>query len=175
MKNNTSTFPNLEALRDHLKEYLIKDNIDSLFEAMDEVAAENSGLETQILLQQARYNRNRGRWSEGTIKEDDYQIMLNKVTSGLLETIRTLTAEDLKRGVVPASELTASEKTNKQSALSEAERKGLEQQAQILQEKVNFFRSQVAILSDISQKFTVQKQLEGFEEELKAIRAKLEA
>ena len=50
---------------------------------------------------------------------------------------------------------------------------GYKEQQSILIEKVNFFRKELAISADVSQKFNLKKNIEGIEKELSEIDLKI--
>lgn len=65
-------------------------------------------------------------------------------------------------------------KKNDDSDLNELNYQGIEQQAETLVRKLNFFRQELVKANDASQKFTLQEQIKETEQQLKEIAIKLE-
>lgn len=162
---------NIDDLKQRLKNYIIGGKFKAAFELFHEVMITDSNLENRIIMQQARFSPIQRDFDDGILSQSDYDMTKARITRAILSIIKDLDEDEIKTGIFQAAATTRS--TGSANTLDDMERKGLENQAELLQEKINFFRQQMAIMTDISQKFTTQKQLEGFEKELAAIKAKL--
>jgi hypothetical protein len=162
---------NIDDLKQRLKNYIIGDRFKDAFELFHEVMITDSNLENRIIMQQARFSPIQRDFDDGVLSQSDYNMTKARIRKAILGIIRDLEEEEIKTDIFQT--VAATRSTGTATALSDLERQGLESEAQLLQEKINFFKQQMAIMTDISQKFTAQKQLEGFEKELAAIKAKL--
>ena len=166
MSSNKNPFSSVEELKSKLKTYVASVKFDKVFSIMTEALDESSSLFTPLIMLQSRYNKTKRDQNLGILTNQDYNLEMARITQATLDTIDELSEEEVKTGFLGKGSSVV-------SSLSDMERSGLEQQANLLIEKINFFRAQLPIISDISQKFTAQKELAGFEKELEAIKAKL--
>lgn len=166
MSSNKSPFSSVEELKSKLKTYVASVKFEKVFSIMTAALDESSSLLTSLIMLQSRYNKTKRDQNHGILTNQDYNLEMARITQATLDTIDELSEEEVKTGFLGQGSSVV-------SSLSDMERSGLEQQASLLIEKINFFRAQLPIISDIAQKFTAQKELAGFEKELEAIKAKL--
>jgi hypothetical protein len=94
----------------------------------------------------------------------------NRIRVALTEMADRLDANDLKPGFLQTG---GNGDNGNAPQLGDLERKGLQVQLDILQKKLNFFLQQHAIISDPSQKFTLDMQIDETQQQIQEVKAKL--
>lgn len=159
----------LNKVKDQFKKLLADDNFTAIFNLFDEIMTPNTQTESQMVILKGRYQNLKKQIRNGTIGHDPAQITINKIRVALQELVDELEIADVQL----EQKLESQDKEKRAVSLSDLERAGLENQAQILQRKLNYFRQQEAILADAAQKFSLQMQIEENEKKLNEIRQKL--
>ena len=95
-KKEPSTFDELIIT---LKEEMAMDNFDSVFDRLKDVVNPSGRQSTNIILFQARYNRNKNKEMGGLDDPRDIQLEYNRLRQGLLHYIDKMDREDLKPDV----------------------------------------------------------------------------
>lgn len=167
---------NLEELQDQLIDYIGQVKFEAVFDLLDQFLVSRGRTANNLVMIKGRYNS--AIQNEETTRADDHRIAMARIRKAALNLANGLEEEDIRPNAFDAHSVSnivgvTRAGSNFASKLSDAEREGLEQQAQILQEKINYFRSQLFLISDFSQKFTLQKQLEAAEKEMAEIKGKL--
>lgn len=169
MMNTPESFKDLNEIKNRFKQLQMDDNFAGIFKLFVRILKPNSQMEDQIIVQKGKYQNIKKQIRSGIVTYDSAQVSINRIRVALQELVHELEEEDVQLEQMDSPE----HKDRGEVPLSDLEREGLEKQAEILQRKLNYFRQQVAIISDTAQKFSLQIQLEEIEKELDEIKQKL--
>ena len=123
-------------------------------------------------MQQSQYSSITKQLRNNLVDPNFANITLNRIRFALNSIVEDLEEEDLKAGALQP-ERPAAGNNNGGAYLDELERQGLEQQAETLTRKLNYFRQELAKAYDASQKFALQEQINETERQLREIKGKL--
>jgi hypothetical protein len=165
----------LKGLKKQLKGFLAAGEFERVFDTLNDLISDDSYRETDIIMQQARYNRTKREQNQGTIRSESAQLTFNQIQYAMIDLVDSLEEEDLILGEVqeeqPAHSNTSGQTTN---TLSDLERQGLENQATLLQRKLNSFNEALIKAFDPSMKFNLEEQIKETEHQLEEVRSKLQ-
>ena len=164
----------LEELHKQLKQLTATDDFERAFDLLHKFIRSDSRLERNIILTQGRLSGLQREYDSGVMTQERYGIEKSKLRNAVYSIIEKLDEDEVDNSqfeAVPASTREAGNDFSE--TLDNLEKEGLQKQAETLQEKINFYKAQIDLISDIAQKFTAQKQLKALEEELAAVKHKL--
>jgi hypothetical protein len=165
----------LKGLKKQLKGFLAAGEFERVFDTLNELISDDSYRETDIIMQQARYNRTKREQNQGTIRTESAQLTFNQIQYAMIDLVDSLEEEDLILDEVqeeqPAHSNTSGQTTN---TLSDLERQGLENQAALLQRKLNSFKEALIKAFDPSMKFNLEEQIKETQHQLEEVRSKLQ-
>jgi hypothetical protein len=146
-----------------------------VFKFITTLVDDNSRRATDFIMQQSQFNSIQNQMKNGIVDPNFGKITLNRINYNLLSIVEELEEKDLKAGVLQPEAPKAPQPSRSGKAfLSELERQGLEQEAELLAKKLNFFKAEQVKVSDTSQKFTLQQQIEEIERQLQEVKSKLD-
>lgn len=160
----------LAALKRQLKKYFQQSEFKRAFDLLNEYIADNSYRETDIIMQQSRYNGMHRQKMQGMVDASFAEMTFNQVRYAMLDLVDNLEESDIKAGLFSNGPAAGG---NPPANLDELARQGLEQQATTLQRKLNFLQNEAAKAYDASQKFTLNEQIKETEHQLEEVRKKL--
>ncbi len=163
-------FNSLDEAIGQLKERVATNEFQEVLKAMSELLHPRSSLSNDLILLRGQFSRLQDDQIRGVLPYEHYQVSINKIRQSLIHYIGKLKKTDLKEGVLQAA--TPAYDTGG-ADLEGLERGGLEKRAQLLQRKINFFQAEKDKLSDASQKFTLEMQIEEAQHQLDDIKKKL--
>lgn len=165
----------LKGLKKQLKGFLAAGEFERVFDMLNDLISDDSYRETDIIMQQARYNRTKREQNQGTIRSESAQLTFNQIQYAMIDLVDSLEEEDLILGEVqeeqPAPSNASGQTTN---TLSDLERQGLENQATLLQRKLNSFNEALIKAFDPSMKFNLEEQIKETQHQLEEVRSKLQ-
>lgn len=191
----------LEDVQKALKGYLANDEFEEAFELFEKVLKSSSRSSNTVISLQGYYNSMKRQRNQGTVSDDfafrtfnRIRVALNEMTDDLdnddlspsaldsssgdnsevtVEQLKTQ-IEALQKDLSKASDFVQSQKSNASvSDFNALEMQGYENQLNILQKKLNFFLQEQAIISDPSQKFSLQMRIEQTQQEINEVKGKL--
>jgi hypothetical protein len=165
------TFESLPALKATLKQLVSAHDFEEVFELFNRSVSSSASIYNDLILQQGQYNGLKRSQAQQVISAENLNISKNRIMNALLYYIDELEEEDIKSEVIAPSKPAAG--SSILSELDQMERKGLENQARILQKKLNYLRAELDKLSDPNQKFSVEVQIEEAQQQLEEIKVKL--
>lgn len=149
--------------------------LETAFELLDRVIADESELREHIVTQQSRYHRTENDRREGLIERGYAETVFNNLVRTMDTLVKDLTANDLRKEVFPLEwEIPPTEQPKSKSTISDLERDGLQQQESLLQRKLNSLRQAQITAYDANQKFALEEQVKELEDQLSEIRGKLQ-
>ncbi|MCB0570194.1 MAG: caspase family protein [Phaeodactylibacter sp.] len=160
----------IEDVRERLKALLRDSDFKGVFELLNRIIDDRSRRENDIIMQQSQFSSINNQMRSGLIDPNFANITLNRIRFAMTSIIDELETEDLKAGALQPQSGTGN---NGGAYLDELERKGLQDQAETLQRKLNLFRQELIKAYDPNQKFALQEQIAETEKQLKEIREKL--
>ncbi len=160
---------NLEDLKRVVQAYVKEDDFEAAFEVLNRVIIEKSREYNTIISLQGQYNGAKRQQKQGIISEEFLFRTFNRVRIALTDVVKGLEDRDLNPKELDAGDQTMA--TN--NTLSELERQGLQNQLQLLQKKLNFFKQQLIVINDAAQKFTLEMQIEETEKQINEAKEKL--
>lgn len=161
---------NLDDLRKRLKTLIASDEFEQAFDLLGQAIDENASISNSLISLQGQYNGMRKQQNQGTVSDDFANRTLNRIRIAVTDLVNKLKEDDITSGYFKKSTTATPAAANN---LSDLEREGLENQINILQNKLNFFLQQQAILSDASQKFTLQMQIDEVQKQIIDAKGKL--
>lgn len=164
----------LKGLKKQLKSYLAAGEFERVFDTLNELISDDSYRETDIIMQQARYNRTNREKNQGTIRKESADLTFNQIQYAMIDLVDSLEEEDLILGEVTSPPENERSNTGSVTTLSELERQGLENQAGLLQRKLNSFNEALIKAFDPSMKFNLEEQIKETEHQLEEVRRKLQ-
>ena len=166
----------LKGLKKQLKGYLAGGEFERVFDTLNELISDDSYRETDIIMQQARYNRTKREQNQGTIRSESAQLTFNQIQYAMIDLVDSLEEEDLILGEVKPQQETGINQgiAQKNNSLSSLERQGLENQAELLQRKLNSFKEALIKASDTSMKLNLEEQIKETNHQLEEVRQKLQ-
>jgi len=138
-----------------------------------------------VILQLSRYNGNNNQFNKHIISLEQYNRVNAQIGYALTSMIEDLKESDLQADYLSSIKTFAKRNkpstplsSNLPSSISTAnttnlEKKGLQQQLELLTEKINFFRNKLIIETDAGRQFAYEKQIAEMETELAEIKRKL--
>ncbi len=160
---------NLEDVKRVVQAYIKEDDFEAAFEVLNRVIIEKSREYNTIISLQGQYNGAKRQQQQGIISEEFLFRTFNRVRIALTDVVKGLEDRDLNpKGLDTDLQTMATDDT-----LSELERQGLQNQLQLLQKKLNFFKQQLIVINDAAQKFTLEMQIEETENQIKEAKQKL--
>lgn len=163
----------LDDLRKRLKTLIGDSEFKEAFELFDQVIADRSSRENDIIMQRSQYSGITKQMQNNLVDPNFATVTLNRIRYALSSIADDLEEEDLRPGALQP-ERPASSGNDSGAYLDELERKGLEQQAEILARKLSYFRQELAKAYDAGQKFALQEQIDETERQLREVREKLQ-
>lgn len=160
---------NLDDLKKRLKTLIASDEFESTFDLLGPAIDENAYIANSLISLQGQYNGMRKQQNQGTVSDDFANRTLNRIRIALTDLVNKLKEEDITSGYFNKAAAASAGANN----LSDLEREGLQNQINILQTKLNFFLQQQAIISDASQRFTLQMQIEEVQKQISDAKGKL--
>ena len=166
---------NLKAVKKALKRYLASGEFERVFDTLNDMISDDSYRETDIIMQQARYNRTKRDQNQGIIREESARLTFNQIQYAMIDLVDNLEDEDLnfpepEEAILPPS----NQVPNPPSELSHLEREGLEKQAELLQRKLNSFNEALIKAFDPSMKFNLEEQIKETQHQLEEVQRKLQ-
>jgi hypothetical protein len=165
----------LKGLKKQLKGYLGAGEFEPVFDTLNELISDDSYRETDIIMQQARYNRTKREQNQGTIRSESAQLTFNQIQYAMIDLVDSLEAEDLVLGAEPEESPVMGAAKGANVKLSDLERESLEKQAELLQRKLNSFNEALIKAFDPSMKFNLEEQIKETQHQLEEVRRKLQA
>ncbi|MCB0564640.1 MAG: caspase family protein [Phaeodactylibacter sp.] len=162
----------LDDVRKRLKDYIRESEFEKAFDLFNRIIDDRSGRENDVIMQQSQYSSITKQLRNNLVDPNFANITLNRIRFALNSIVEDLEEEDLKAGALQP-ERPAAGNNNGGAYLDELERQGLEQQAETLTRKLNYFRQELAKAYDASQKFALQEQINETERQLREIKGKL--
>lgn len=163
----------LKGLKKQLKKYLASGEFERVFDTLNDLISDDSYRETDVIMQQARYNRTKREQNQGTIRSESAQMTFNQIQYAMIDLVDSLEAEDLMLGDATPETVAASGSAEAVVELSDVERQGLERQAELLQRKLNSFNEAMIKAFDPSMKFNLEEQIKETQHQLEEVRRKL--
>ncbi len=164
------SFATLDKLAETLKRYLAESEFEKAFGLFSKAVNDRSSVGNTLISLQGQYNGMRKQQTQGLVGDDFAMRTYNRIRVALTEMADRLDANDLKPGFLQTG---GNGDNGNAPQLGDLERKGLQAQLDILQKKLNFFLQQDAIISDPSQKFTLQMQIDETQQQIQEVKAKL--
>lgn len=158
-------------LQKRLKKLIASDEFEKAFEILGNAVNEDATVANTLISLQGQYNGIRKQQNQGTVSDDFAARTFNRIRVALTDITDKLELDDLNAGYLQPE--IGNNVGNVTSNISALERHGLENQIQILIQKLNFLREQQAISSDASQKFMLKMQIEEAEKQIQDARSKL--
>ncbi|MCB0579922.1 MAG: hypothetical protein KDD10_11520, partial [Phaeodactylibacter sp.] len=143
------------------------------FELFDQVIADRSSRENDIIMQRSQYSGITKQIQNNLVDPNFATVTLNRIRYALSSIADDLEEDDLRPGALQPQR-PASSAGNSAAYLDELERQGLEREAETLARKLNYFRDELAKAYDAGQKFALREQIAETERQLKEIREKLQ-
>ena len=159
-------------VRERLKDYIRESEFEKAFELFNRIIDDRSGRENDVIMQQSQYSSITKQMRNNLVDPNFANITLNRIRFALNSIVEDLEEEDLKAGALQP-ERPAVGSNNGGAYLDELERQGLEEQAETLTRKLNYFRQELAKAYDASQKFALQEQINETERQLREIKGRL--
>ncbi|MCB0545941.1 MAG: caspase family protein [Phaeodactylibacter sp.] len=163
----------LEDVRTRLKDYIRESEFEQAFELFNQIIDDRSSRENDIIMQQSQYSSITKQMRNNLVDPNFANVTLNRIRFALSSIVDDLKEEDLKAGALQP-EAPPAGAGNGNAYLDELERQGLEEQAEILARKLNYFRAERAKAYDASQKFALEEQINETERQLQDIKNKLQ-
>ena len=158
-------------LQKRLKKLIAADEFEKAFEILSDAVNEDATVANTLISLQGQYNGIRKQQNQGTVSDDFAARTFNRIRVALTDITDKLELDDLNAGYLQPEP--GNNVGNVMNNISALERQGLENQIQILTQKLNFLREQQAISSDASQKFTLKMQIEEAEKQIQDAKSKL--
>lgn len=158
----------IEDVRNRLKGLLRDSEFKGVFDLLNQIIDDRSRRENDIIMQQSQFSSINSQMRSGLVDPNFANITLNRIRFALSSIIDELEPADLRAGA-----LQPQAGSSGGAYLDELERKGLLEQAETLQKKLNLFRQELIKAYDANQKFALQEQIAETERQLRDIRAKL--
>ena len=162
----------LDDVRNRLKNHIRENEFEETFELFDQVIADRSSRENDIIMQRSQYSGIAKQIQNNLVDPNFATVTLNRIRYALSSIADDLEEEDLRPEVLQP-ESTEPGKSSEGMELDELERRGLEQQADILARKLSYFRQELTKAYDAGQKFALEEQIGETERQLTEIKAKL--
>ncbi|KGE85866.1 MAG: hypothetical protein ACE362_27775 [Phaeodactylibacter xiamenensis] len=163
----------LKGLKKQLKGFLAAGEFERVFDTLNDLISDDSYRGTDIIMQQARYNRTKREQNQGTIRSESAQLTFNQIQYAMIDLVDSLEEEDLILGKVQEEQPVNSGSDGQVNSLSDLERQGLEYQAALLQRKLNSFNEALIKVFDPSMKFNLEEQIKETRHQLEEVRRKL--
>ncbi|MCO6478725.1 MAG: caspase family protein [Phaeodactylibacter sp.] len=163
----------LQDVRERLKGYIRESEFEKAFELFNHIIDDRSSRENDVIMQQSQYSSITKQMRNNLVDPNFANVTLNRIRFALNSIADDLEEDDLKPGALQP-ETPENNDNNGGAYLSELERQGLEQQAETLTRKLNYFRLELAKAYDASQKFALQEQISETERQLRDIKNKLQ-
>ncbi|MCB9350188.1 MAG: caspase family protein [Lewinellaceae bacterium] len=163
----------LDDVRKRLKDYIRESEFEQAFELFNKIIDDRSSRENDVIMQQSQYSSITKQMRANLVDPNFSNITLNRIRFALNSIVDDLEVEDLKAGALQPGQPEPQGDNNGGAYLDELERQGLEQQAETLTRKLNYFRQELAKAYDASQKFALQEQINETERQLREIKGKL--
>lgn len=168
------TFESVNALKMTLKNLVSSHDFEDVFKVFNRVVDPTASLHDDLILKEGQYNGLMRDKAQGIITPERLNISKNQIMNALLYYINDLEAEDLKpdaigpakkkKGTGPEGDIT--------EELSAIEKESLENQARLLQRKINFLQEKKNTAAP-SQEFSLNVQIEEARQHLEEIMVKL--
>ncbi len=159
----------IEDVRNRLKGLLKDSDFKGVFDLLNQIIDDRSRRENDVIMQQSQFSSISNQVRSGLVDPSFANITLNRIRFALTSIIDELEAADLRAGVLQPRAGSAAAG----AYLDELERKGLLEQAETLQKKLNLFRQELIKAYDANQKFALQEQIAETERQIREIRGKL--
>ncbi len=188
----------LSDLKTKLRGHLASDEFEQAFELFNKFLRDSSGNANLIISLQGQYNGMKRQQRAGTVDNAFAMRTFNRIRIALTELTNDLEdgdinpdayeqdgrqeasvedlkhrIEDLQKEVDKSLDAVKTPERNFASRLTDLERQGIESQLNILQKKLNFFLERQAVISDPSQKFSLEMQIEETQQQINEAKAKL--
>lgn len=163
-------FASIEDLRAVLKRYLADSEFEKAFHLYNKSVNGSSSMANTLISLQGQYNGMKKQKLQGLVGDDFATRIFNRIRVALTEMADSLEDSDLKADFLQKKII---DSTPQPSQLTPLERQGLESQLNILQKKLNYFLQQQAVISDPSQKFTLEMQIQEAQQQVDEAKAKL--
>lgn len=187
----------LQDLKTKLRGKLASDEFEKAFDLFNKFLDDSSSKSNLIISLQGQYNGMKRQQGQGTVSDSFAMQTFNRIRIALTELTDDLEDEDINADAYESNgrkeasvddlkhriedlqkEVDKSLDAVKSpgafaSQLTDLERQGLQSQLNILQKKLNFFLERQAVISDPSQKFTLEMQIEETQQQINEAKAKL--
>ena len=163
----------LQDARARLKDLIRESEFEKAFELLNQIIDDRSSRENDVIMQQSQYSSIAKQMRDNMVDPNFANITLNRIRFALNSIVDSLEEEDLKAGALQPEPPESAGNNNGGAYLDELERQGLEQQAETLTRKLNYFRTELAKAYDAGQKFALQEQIEETERQLREIKGRL--
>lgn len=189
---------NLSDLKTKLRGHLASDEFKKTFELFDKFLRDSSSSANLIISLQGQYNGMIRQQRAGTVNDSFAMQTFNRIRIALTELTNDLEEEDinadayerdgrqeasvedlkhriedLQKEVDKSLDAVNAPQQDFASRLTDLERQGIQSQLNILQKKLNFFLERQAVISDPSQRFTLEMQIEETQQQINEAKAKL--
>lgn len=171
----SATIKTLSDLKATARQLVGREEYDTVFDLLDDALLKDAALKTDLLAQQAKLNRTRRNQERGTITRQDAEAAFTQVVYAVETLLKELEQKDLRTDVFPIAMPALSSPSTAQSpdAISALEKEGLQNEATLLQRKLNSLNQARVTAYDAAQKFALEEQISAIKMQLDSIKQKL--
>lgn len=167
-----SKYTTLLEVKNAIRDSLTQD-IEEAFELMDKlIDTPRKRINKDLAMHKSNYNRAKQQMLTDQIGFTEANKIYSRVLSALLDLLELLKEEDVRLDKPKEEEEHTSDTP---SSISDLERQGLENQLQILTEKMNFFKEEALLASSPEVKFGLKKRVQDMEAQITKIKQRLTA